>query len=178
MIAFKFLRADGTGPFSGFAWPLPDGGPGEWVGAEVDPCRTGVHACRPSDLPYWIGARLYAVELGGQITEQADKVVAERARLLRRVEAWDAIRDEWVHWCADRAHELAQGARDLDPHWQEVIEPSREIGDACLLGFIAARIAEEIHGPDAYRAERGRQGEWLSARLGRPGADARAANPG
>ena len=28
MIAFKFLRADGTGVFTGFRWPLPQAGPG------------------------------------------------------------------------------------------------------------------------------------------------------
>ena len=54
MRAFKFLTADGSGVFSGFAWPLPDGAPGAWVESEVDPCRSGIHACRPSDLPYWL----------------------------------------------------------------------------------------------------------------------------
>ena len=29
--AYKFLRRDGTGVFTGFGWPLPDGGPGGWV---------------------------------------------------------------------------------------------------------------------------------------------------
>jgi hypothetical protein len=37
-----------------------------------------------------------------------------------------------------------------------------------LLGFVAARIAEERGGPDAYHAERRRQTEWLAARLGLP----------
>jgi hypothetical protein len=34
-----------------------------------------------------------------------------------------------------------------------------------LLGFIAARIAEETGGVDAYRAERRRQSDWLRERL-------------
>ena len=34
-----------------------------------------------------------------------------------------------------------------------------------MLGFVAARIAEEISGPDGYRAERTRQAEWLVERL-------------
>jgi hypothetical protein len=38
-----------------------------------------------------------------------------------------------------------------------------------LLGFVAARIAEEIAGsPDAYHAERARQSAWLAERLGLP----------
>ena len=41
MKAYKFLTADGLGVFSRFAWPLPDGGPGAWIEAEVEPCRVG-----------------------------------------------------------------------------------------------------------------------------------------
>jgi hypothetical protein len=39
-----------------------------------------------------------------------------------------------------------------------------------LLGFVAARIAEEISGRDAYHAERARQTAWLVERLGLGGA--------
>jgi hypothetical protein len=35
-----------------------------------------------------------------------------------------------------------------------------------LLGFIAARIAEELDGPSAYTAERARQSAWLVGELG------------
>jgi hypothetical protein len=132
VIAYKFLRADGTSPFTRFAWPLPDGAPGAWVEARVEPCRSGIHACR--------------------------------ARLLRRLDAWDAAaRDEYTRMCADRAHELA-GMPSL-AHWDAVIERSTRWGPA-LLGFMAARIAEERSGRDAYHAERARQVEWLAERLG------------
>src|SRR6185503_316119 len=94
--------------FTGFAWPLPDSEQGQWVHADVDPCRSGIHACRAADLPYWAGRNLYEVELDGVIVEQPTKVVAERARLVRRVEAWEAgVRDAYTRMCADRAHELA-----------------------------------------------------------------------
>jgi hypothetical protein len=164
VIAYKFLRADGTGGFTRFRWPLPDGGPGAWVDAAVEPCRSGIHACRSADLPLWAGRTLYEIELAGPVLEEATKVVAARGRLLRRIEAWDdAFRDEYTRMCADRAHELARGA-SLD-EWDAVIEPSVPEGPA-LLGFVAARIAEEISGPDAYMAERRRQAEWLAERLG------------
>jgi hypothetical protein len=62
------------------------------------------------------------------------------------------------------AHELARGA-GLE-QWDAVVEPSVPEGPA-LLGFVAARIAEEIAGSaDAYGAERARQSEWLAERLG------------
>lgn len=164
MIAYKFLRPDGTSAFTGFSWPLPNGGPGAWVEAPADPCRSGVHACRPADLPFWVGRELYEIELDGEIAEHPAKVVASRGRLTRRIEAWDdELRDTYTRMCADRAHELALGA-SLE-EWDAVIEPSFPEGPA-LLGFVAARIAEEISGPEAYHRERARQTEWLVERLG------------
>jgi hypothetical protein len=166
VIAYKFLRGDGSSVFTGFRWPLPDGAPGAWVDAPVDPCRSGIHACRLSGLPYWIGRSLYEVELAGEIVEEPTKLVASRARLLRRVAAWnDGLRDEYTRMCADRAHELALDASPPLNEWDAVIEPSVPEGPA-LLGFVAARIAEERFGTDAYHDERGRQTAWLVARLG------------
>ena len=172
MIAYKFLRRDGTSVFTGFHWPLPDGAPGAWVDAPVEPCRSGIHACRPADLPHWIGRTLYEVELAGDIVEERTKLVAPRARLLRPVNSWnDSVRDEYTRMCADRAHALALGASPPLPEWDAVIEPSLPEGPA-LLGFVAARIAEERHGIDAYHAERDRQTAWLVERLGLQAAEA------
>jgi hypothetical protein len=162
--AYKFLRPDGTGVFTRFPWPLPDGGVGAWVQTEPDPCRSGIHACRLADLPYWAGRTLYAIELDGRIIEHSTKLVATRGRLLRRIDAWDdELRASYTRHCADRAHEIAR-ASGLE-QWEEVIEPSVPEGPA-LLGFVAARIAEEAAGVEAYHAERARQAEWLSSRLG------------
>ena len=66
--------------------------------------------------------------------------------------------------CADRAHELALGASPPLAQWDAVVEPSIPEGPA-LLGFVAARIAEEISGADAYHAERRRQADALAERL-------------
>ena len=164
MIAYKFLRPDGTSVFTRFTWPLPDDGPGPWVDAGVDPCRSGIHACRRADLPLWLGRALYEIELEGEVREEATKVVAPRGRLLRRIVGWDeSARDEYTRMCADRAHELARAADLAD--WDAVVEPSVPEGPA-LLGFVAARIAEKISGADAYHAERRHQADWLADRLG------------
>jgi hypothetical protein len=166
VIAYKFLRSDGTSPFTGFQWVLPGDKPGRWVDSRVDPCRSGVHACRTSDLPLWAGARLYEIELAGEIVAGRSKLVAPRGRLLGQVMAWDEeLRDAYTRMCADRAHELALGVSPTLESWDEVIEPSVPEGPA-LLGFVAARIAEAISGADAYRAERIRQADWLVERLG------------
>jgi len=165
VIAYKFLRPEGTSVFTGFAWPLPADRPGAWVEASVEPCRSGIHACRASDLPYWAGQHLYEVELAGEVVEEPTKVIASRGRLRRRIEAWDAgLRDAYTRMCADRGHELARAASPPLEQWEAAIEPSVAEGPA-LLGFVAARIAEEGSGPEAYRAERARQTDWLVERL-------------
>jgi hypothetical protein len=166
MIAYKFLRRDGGSVFTGFRWPLPDVAPGAWVAASVDLCRSGIHACRPAGLPYWIGRSLYEIELAGDIVEDGTKLVASRGRLLRKVAAWtDVARGEYTRMCADRAHALAVGASPPLTEWDAVIEPSLPEGPA-LLGFVAARIAEERGGVAAYLEERDRQSAWLVERLG------------
>ena len=166
MIAYKFLRRDGTSLFTGFSWPLPNGEPGRWVDARVDPCRSGIHACRVSDLPYWLGRVLYEIELEGEVVELGSKLVAPRGRLVRRVDGWDdELRDAYTRMCAERAHELTYSASPPLEAWDALVEPSVREGPA-LLGFMAARIAEEVRGPEAYRRERTRQATWLVERLG------------
>jgi hypothetical protein len=161
--AYKFLRTDGTGAFTRFAWPLPDGAPGAWVETDPDPCRSGIHACRLGDLPYWAGWVLYEIELDGDVIEHRSKVVAPRGRLLRRIVAWDDdFRAALTRHCADRAHELARAGGIVS--WEEVIEPSIPEGPA-LLSFVAARIAGEAGGAGAYHAERARHAEWIADRL-------------
>jgi hypothetical protein len=166
VIAYKFLRADGASVFTGYRWALPNGGPSDWVDAPVEPCRSGIHACRIADLPFWAGPTLFEIELDGEVTESRSKLVASRGRLRRRVDAWeDEVRDAYTRMCADRAHELAFSVSPPLESWDAVVEPSIPEGPA-LLGFVAARIAEEISGAEAYHAERARQTEWLVERLG------------
>ena len=168
MIAYKFLRRDGTSVFAEFRWPLADGRPGAWVEASVEPCHSGIHACRLADLPLWVNDQLYEIELDGDIVEEPTKVVASRARLLRRVEAWDDDRRaSYTRMCAARALELARSTSPPLHDWEAVVEPSLPEGPA-LLGFVAARISEEISGVAAYDAERARQADWLAQYLGLP----------
>jgi hypothetical protein len=164
VIAYKFLSADGRGVFSRFAWPLPNGAPGEWVEAEVDLCRSGVHACRPEDLSYWLAPALYEIELDGEIDIAGMKVTAPRGRLVRRIDAWnDETREEYSQMCIARAGELAAEAPELVGPWAPV--PAASAGGPALMGFIAARMGEAISGVDAYVAERARQSAWLAERL-------------
>ena len=102
--------ADGRSRFTGFAWPLPDGRPGPWVHAQIDPCRSAIHACRPRDLPLWADRALYEIELDGPVLEDRSKVVASRARLVRRVREWDErLCEAYCRWRAARIGEQRDG---------------------------------------------------------------------
>jgi hypothetical protein len=116
MIAYKFLCAGGVGPFSRFAWPQPSGeAPGPWVGAPVSTvlCRTAVHGCRLQDLPWWLHDELWEAEFDGKPTAGRHKIMAPRARLLRRSQAWDAAcAQRFADACARRARDHAATALD------------------------------------------------------------------
>jgi hypothetical protein len=164
MRAYKFLTTEGLGVFSGHPWPLPNGVPGAWVEADVDPCLSGIHACRTTDLPYWLTPALYEIELDGPVTEQSTKVVAPRGRLLRRIDAWDAdTREAYGRMCVARALELVAEAPDRLGGWAPTLDMALE---SARVGFIAARIAEELRGAAAFLEERTRQSAWLVAQLG------------
>jgi hypothetical protein len=97
---WKFLRPDRSSPFTRYAWPEP----GQWVDvAAAEPCRHGIHACRPADLPYWLLDELWQVELAGVVVAAPSKVVATRARLVAPVVAWDAqAQRDFAAACARR----------------------------------------------------------------------------
>jgi len=83
--------------------------PGRWVEVPaVVPCRQGIHACRPADLPYWLLDELWQVELAGAVVTTPTKLVAQRARLLTRVDAWNEDTAREFGWaCVARTAEHA-----------------------------------------------------------------------
>jgi hypothetical protein len=151
--AYKFMREDAVSPFTGVRWSK-----GEWVdsGPPV-PCRHGVHACREEDLPYWLNAELWEIELDGEIAETDHKLVAERARLVQRVDRWDrrALRKLAVS-CAAQARGL--GVESIAADCEAVIVE----GAYALAVYFAAVAAERAGGEGGRLAERRRQAGWLA----------------
>jgi len=178
MRALKFLGAGAVGPFSGVAWPAPAPGAdaGAWVeaGGVLSLCRSGVHACRPADLPLWICEELWRVELDGDVRSAVGKVVAPRGRLVERVSAWDSkAADELAGACAARAAALGDGAEGYATDAAGCArEAARRDGApafaaAATCAYIAAHAAAEAAGdPAAYEAERAWQARWMAERLG------------
>jgi hypothetical protein len=140
MIAWKFLAPGRVGPFSGYAWPEPP----VWVDAhaEPDPCAAGVHACHEKDLPLWLGAELWAIELGGRVVAEGDKLVGQRGRLIHRVDAWNTgSAGDFALSCVMRARDRAL--------WLLRREGLGELADPLYEAFSAravAEVADEIEG--------------------------------
>ena len=166
MRALKALRTGAIGPFSGFRWPTPSDGPGQWVAASPSPCASGVHACLRRQLPIWLHDELWEIELGGAVTTLERKVVAARGRLVRRIESWDArALVDYGHACLDRLETLAAEHAEVRGY----AEDGRVIlaqDEPLVVALAAARAAEVVSGPEAHDGERAWQADWLAERLG------------
>jgi hypothetical protein len=159
MMAYKFLQADRIGPFSGFRWPEP----GVWVRATDDlaACRSGVHACRTQDLPWWLSEELWEIELEGQVRIEEHKIVVPAGRLRSRVERWKSTcAQEYAEACAWRARDRAVRALSRAEQLRAADELARcNTLDAVLSvtrrlaqGVRDGRIILTIAGDGAFRA--------------------------
>lgn len=180
--AYKFLARGGFGAVTEFAWPLPaaSGQPGAWVasGSPLALCSSGVHACRRHELAHWLHEELWLVELEGESSEGIDCVVAERARLVRRLEAWeDGGARRFACAARDRAAQLtAAGPAAAQARLaQYVADSSAHLphGATALAAFCAAMAVAWLEGGDhfdlaAYRRERAWQSEFIATDLGLP----------
>jgi hypothetical protein len=175
--AYKFLKPGAVGPFSGIEWPRPvNGDPGSWI--ERD---DGVSACGSRHLPMWICAELWEVDLDGDVRAVGHKLIAPRARLARRVEAWSPeLLGRFAEHCARRA---AEHAADPPADVAQAVEAMLADANTCAQGatmsddpamvaqatigaaYIAAMIARRVDGPDAFDAERAHQADWLEDAL-------------
>jgi len=159
VIAYKFLRAGRVGPFSGFQWP----GPGVWVHAPRDlvACHRGIHACRPSDLPWWLADELWEIELDGHIQPDQHKIIAPAGRLRSHIEAWSpACAQDYADACARRAQDravqaLTRGGHRHEAHrlaacatLDEVLVAARQLAD----DISDTRISLTMAGDGAFRA--------------------------
>ena len=142
MIAYKFLRSGRTGPFSAFQWPEP----GVWVHAarELAACKRGIHACRPSDLPWWLADELWEIELDGPVQVDEHKIIAPAGRLRSQIEGWTpACAQEYAEACAWRARERALQALSRAGHRRE----AHQLASCATLDDVlvaARRLAEDI----------------------------------
>ena len=167
MHAYKFLRPRAVGPFSGFRWPLPQGrAPGRWVTAPgpLQPCLNGVHACRITDLPFWLTEELWRIELDGALVKEETVVVAQRGRLTSRVDEWtEETGLDYADACAARARAHAAAARDVEGYAQDA-EAFALAARADRFDLVPVAAFAAAHASD-YVTERRWQAAWLGQRL-------------
>ncbi len=139
----------------------------------VERCVSGIHAVRPEQLLGWMDDELWTCELGGVIQGEGDMLVAERGRLLERVEAWDelAARD-FASACAGRARVHAVEALRLVGHDEEGRELAGLDADryAARAPDVASGVPDEAAGAvllaaDAVALARGRRPEERAPHL-------------
>jgi hypothetical protein len=164
MEALKFLRPGRVAPFSRVTWPEPGG----WLDAENTPelCEAGVHALLPDVLSRWVAEELWRVELDGGEMLAPGIVVAQRGRLVARIEEWnDETAREFARACA-RHVEGASGGRAAEYAADAKASAEEAVADftATTVAYMAAHAAE-AQAADGFDAERLWQSRWLAERL-------------
>lgn len=179
MKAFKFLAAGAKGRFSKHSWSRPQGSaPGAWLEATgpLKACTQGIHACRDTDLPFWLDDELWCIELDGELVHGKTMVVAQRGRLIERVVRWeDALRSQLGQLCCERTTAVAAQARAearpdaaLAQRFADdvvVLAGLGQLATAAYISAVAARFTSDSSAEQAYAAERAAQSRWLAERL-------------
>ncbi len=187
MIAHKFLASGAVAPFTGYRWTR-----GEWVTAPADRDDVWIHACRVSDLPYWLDDELWRVVLDAPIHEMRYQIASPRARLIEPVGAWNPqLARAFTDACAWHARDTA--LPHLAPALRDQIARARsleairatDVGRGSVVGayladvarwaqqspppmtaYVAAVLASSTGGGlAAFEAERAWQARWLAERL-------------
>ena len=158
--AFKFLGAGAVGTLTGFTWPTP----GVWVDVHgpLDPCRNGIHVCRPHELAHWLHDELWELEVEGEEVEAVDCFVVRRARLVRRVAGWDpAGTERFATACIERAAPAA--AADILADARDAARAGFPAVAAYAAALAVARATGDLEA--TYAAERAWQSAWIAREL-------------
>jgi hypothetical protein len=168
---YAFLSQNAVAFLSGFSWPQPaNGNPGAWVHAGTDAPRAVVRAVPVEQLPWWLDDELWEVEIGGALAEDGRAIAAERARLVRRIEAWTAeVANDLISACEQRVRdaELTEYADDVRLYAADADRPAAA---AAVAAYIAAHALaggdKSAAGyDDGFERERRWQVEWLKRHL-------------
>jgi hypothetical protein len=168
---YGFLGEGAVAFLSGFRWPQPtDREPGPWVRAGADAPGEVVRGVPVEQLPWWFDDELWELELEGSVVSAGRAVTADRARLVRRVDAWTPeAANELVAACEQRVREAA-----LDGYADDVVLYAKDAGRPAAAAAVAAYIAahalaggeKDAPGYKAgFERERRWQVAWLKRRL-------------
>jgi hypothetical protein len=137
-----------------------------------------VHALRASRLVDWIDDELWLIELGDEVEEQEEMLIARRGRLLDRVAGWDAdAAAEFAHACIWRTRDRA-----VETLGRAGLERERdELATENELDLLQKFAAERARGADGATADaltyladtiQVSRGGWFETYEGHPAAGA------
>ena len=127
-------------------------------------------------LPYWLDQQLFQIELGGELVETESAVVAERGRLIKRIDAWTDT--GWAALCSFCQQRTDENLARVTEQFPAELERARffvnevqtfvqtgAYATAVYVAAVAAHVASELEPEAAYRAERAKQAEFLATYL-------------
>lgn len=160
---FKVLGENGRSCNGGnYSWSLPtknaDGTwtPGEWapvIEGDLVPCENGYHLCKGKQLLEWLGPTIYEAECDGEQIDSGNKIVVRKARLVRRIEAWNERTARlFAVSCAREALKLIDNpdarsiaACDISERYANGEATADELGAAGAAAGAAAEDAQYAH---------------------------------
>jgi hypothetical protein len=175
MRLYKILSADGNSCNGGNArWLLPkqneDGTwtPGEWmpgIEGKLVRCTNGYHVVDQRHLLEWLNARIFEVEVDGEIINADDKHVCRKCRLVRELTAWNERTARlFMCDCAEHVLHVYEERCPNDDRPRKAIETARKFanGEATEKAMEAARdAARDAAWAAAEAAER--DAAWAAA---------------
>lgn len=111
--------------------------PGRWrsVRGDLVACKRGLHLTDAAHLPLWLGPVIWEAETDGDLIDAGDKWVARKARIVRRVEAWDERTARlFAADCAAHVLPIWEAERPDDDRPRRAIETARRYANGEATG--------------------------------------------
>jgi len=138
------------------------GGSGKWtrgrwrsVRGPLVACERGLHLCTIDRLPAWLGPVIWEAEVDGELIADRGKLVARRARVIRRLDTWNERTARlFAADCAEHVLPLFEKAYPNDSRPRDALAVVRRYanGEATKQELATAGAAAGDAAGDAARA--------------------------
>ena len=151
------------------------GGTGKWrkgrwrsVKGDLVACERGLHLVTRDQIINWLGPAIWEAEVDGELIDAGEKVVARRARVVRRLNTWNETTARlFAADCAERVLPTFEKMYPDDRRPRKAIEAARAFANgeietaAQAAAWDAAWDAAQAAAWDAARAAAG-AAEWAA----------------
>ena len=144
---YKTTKQNRNGTHTSFQYPEI----GEWtapVKGNLEACENGYHFCTIEQLPIWVNAEIYEIEVDEEILECNDKCVARSIRLVKKLNWNEKTQRLFAADCAEHVLHVFEEKYPDDDRPRKAIEAARkfaygkirkkELSDAWAAACVAA----------------------------------------